>query len=140
VVDLIQDNYAGIQIAGEVASPEFSIKVPGTLHGGVPASFDVHEKIQLLLDTVGANHVSGNITNATLTGFSVAQGDVNITGGLTLNNATLTVNGRLNISGGIKGNGSIFATGAITVSGPINLQATSVAAIASEGPIDLRGK
>lgn len=65
--------------------------------------------------------------------------DLFLTGGLTLNQGVLYVNGNLHISGGLKGMGAIVCNGDLTVDGGAAFAAEDQMALVAKGDVTIKG-
>lgn len=82
---------------------------------------------------------SGSVVSPTYTGFVKVKGDLTVTGGMQLGNASLYVDGNLDVRGGIQGSGALFVTKNINLSGPTQMRTDSTVAVMSAGNVTIAG-
>jgi hypothetical protein len=74
-----------------------------------------------------------------VTGYAYNNGDVYVTGNLSLNGGVLYIQGDLTVTGEVTGKGAIFTTGNATINGSANLTSDDSMALVSGGNITLTG-
>ncbi len=77
--------------------------------------------------------------STTFTGAVRRDGDVTVTGDLTLVQSLVFVQGDLTIAGSVSGDGILVATGDITIGGQAQMQSSNRVALLSKGKITLAG-
>ncbi|MFA7480811.1 MAG: hypothetical protein WC314_09930 [Vulcanimicrobiota bacterium] len=79
-------------------------------------------------------------SSLTLVGNLRREGDLNLSGSLTLDNAFLFVNGDLTVDRNLRGLGAIVVTGKVKFSGAVDLAGNDQIAILSGGGIEVEGR
>lgn len=130
----------GIQRLG-TAVVEGEVRSPWTDFAELPdikiADYDPRTRTDTYFDTLVPP--PGGFGGLDLTGVSLVEGDLVVTGPARLDNAVLFVDGTLNLQGGLQGSGAVFVSGGANLKGGVNLQTDDSVALLAEGDVHVWG-
>lgn len=122
---------SGAEVLGEVKPNAGLSKIP---------HYSVNDFDPQTTGKLGIQYLNSSVVNKpTYEGWVRRQGDLLVNNGLNLDSGVLYVDGDLVVTGGVQGTGAILVTGDTHISGRSSLSTDNVAALVSEGDVEIQG-
>lgn len=139
---------AGTKITGDVqsrggvrlngAQVEGEVRAPWGSDAPIP-DFDIETFDPKSSEDVYYEELTAVPSTATLVGNVRYEGDLTMSGNLTLDNAYLYVKGNVTLNGELKGVGGLIATGAVKFKGAVDITSNDEIAVLTGGGLELTG-
>lgn len=139
---------AGTKITGDVqsrggvrlngAKVEGEVRAPWGSDAPIP-DFDIETFDPKSSEDIYYEELTAVPSTATLVGNVRYEGDLTMSGNLTLDNAYLYVKGNVTLNGELKGVGGLIATGAVKFKGAVDITSNDEIAVLTGGGLELTG-